>query len=365
MFRIIDLTSHSGVYATRLLAETGHDVIRVEPPQGDNLRRLGPHLGNKPEAGQGVYHEFFNAGKRSLSLDLKQFENQRVFLDLIGSAHVLVANLPLPLEEKKLLERNPNLILVKVDDGEPELCAYAHSGLLSITGHPGKSPVLVGGHVVYAATGLYVAVATAVAMHVMQLSGKGQAVNVSIRQCMESLVEQAMVTHISTGKSTERLGYRGAVTAVSGAFPCQDGYWMLSVPHTPEGWKKFMEWVQDPVLMNDHSLEDEAERNEKKNLILDRLALWSKKFSKGEIVEEAQNLHIPAAPVSTPLDLIRDPQLIARGFLAELDHPQFGRILWPKGAIANVRGAQLRTAPSLGQHNDEILKELGNLSSNS
>lgn len=359
MSRVIDLAGHSGVYATRLLAEAGHDVVRVEPSHGDALRRLGPFLGKAADLEHGAYHQFSNAGKRSFTPNLNSSSGRQLFLDLVGSSDALVGNVPLPFQERELLEANPRLVLTKVEDGEPELCAFARSGLLSITGHPGKRPVLLGGHVIYAATGLHVAVATAATLYVLEQTGEGQVVTVSVRQCLESLVEQAMVTYTSTGQGTERRGYRGAVTAVSGAFPCSDGYWMVSIPHTPEGWANFMEWVKDPVLLADESLTDEAERNEKKDLILDRLEAWSKRFPKGEMVVEAQRRHIPASPVSTALDLVEDPQLLARGFLTEVDHPQFGRMMFPRGAIATVREAPVNPAPTLGQHNREILSELG------
>jgi crotonobetainyl-CoA:carnitine CoA-transferase CaiB-like acyl-CoA transferase len=359
MARIIDLTTHSAVYATRLLAETGHEVIRVEHPQGDELRRLGPYLGDTPNLENGAYHQFFNAGKKSLTLSLDSPACRRALIGLARTADAVVASTPLPLEERELLEANSRLVLTRVEDGAPELCAFARSGLLAITGHPRGRPALLGGHVIYAATGLHVAVATAAALHVRQRTGHGQLVTVSVRECLEALAEQAMVTYTSTGKVTERRGYRGAVTAISGAFPCSDGYWMVSVPHTPEGWAKFMDWVQDPVLMADTALADEAERSAKKDMVLDRLEQWSKRFKKDDVVTEAQRRHIPASPVATPLDLARDPQLLARGFLTEIEHPQFGRVNFPRGAIATVRGTQLKPAPLLGQHNAEILTELG------
>jgi len=359
MSRIIDLADHPGVYAARLLAETGNEVIRVESPDGDVLRRTGPFLGNKPDLEKGAYHQFFNAGKRSLKLNLNMPEGRRVLLDLIRTADAVVASTPLPLEDGEALDVNPRLVLVRINNDEPELCAVARSGLLALTGHPGKRPVLLGGHVVYAGTGLYVAVATAAALVSLQLTGQGQVVDVSIRQCMESLVEQAMVDYKAWGRVTERCGYRGAITAVSGAFPCNDGYWMVSVPHSAEGWAKFVDWVQDPVLSADPSLADEAERDAKKELVVERLGMWSQQFSKLDIVTEAQKRHVPASPLSTPLDLVNDPQLTTRGFLAETDHPDFGRILFPRGAIGSLWGTRLAPAPTLGQHNDQILKGLG------
>ncbi len=80
MSRVIDLAGHSAVYATRLLAESGHDVVRVEPPQGDDLRRLGPFLGDQIDLEHGAYHQFLNAGKRSLTLDLKSSSGRQVFM---------------------------------------------------------------------------------------------------------------------------------------------------------------------------------------------------------------------------------------------------------------------------------------------
>jgi crotonobetainyl-CoA:carnitine CoA-transferase CaiB-like acyl-CoA transferase len=172
-------------------------------------------------------------------------------------------------------------------------------------------------------------------------------------------VEQAMVVYTSTGKVTERHGYTGAITAVSGAFPCSDGYWMCSVPHGPEGWARFLDLVQDPALMADPSLADEAERHAKKKFIIERLEAWSKRFTKEEIVAEAQKRHIPASPVTTPLDIACDPQLLARGFLIEREHSEFGSIMFPVGAIASVKGTPVGAAPLLGQDNAEILRELG------
>jgi len=92
---------------------------------------------------------------------------------------------------------------------------------------------------------------------------------------------------------------------------------------------------------------------------MDRIHAWAKGFTKTELVEEAQRRHFPASPVSTPLDLIDDPQLLARGFLKDMDHPEFGRISFPYGAIATVMGTRLTPAPRLGEHNKEILTQLG------
>jgi crotonobetainyl-CoA:carnitine CoA-transferase CaiB-like acyl-CoA transferase len=105
-------------------------------------------------------------------------------------------------------------------------------------------------------------------------------------------------------------------------------------------------------------LAEEENQHKRRDFIMQRLDAWAKRFTKAELVEQAQRLHFPASPVSTPLDLVNDPQLIARGFLTEMDHPEFGKIFFPQGAIATVLGTRLSPAPRLGQHTVEVLSQL-------
>jgi crotonobetainyl-CoA:carnitine CoA-transferase CaiB-like acyl-CoA transferase len=359
MARIIDVSGLTGVYAARLFAEQGHEVIRVERPEGDTLRRLPPFLGEQQDLEHGAYHQFLNAGKKSLALNLDSSAGQRIFLDLLRQADVLIADHPLPFEERVLFESNPQLALTKIVDDDVEVCAIARSGLMSLTGQPGKAPVMLGGHVPLLAVGVYVAVATASALMVCKRTGKGMVATVSVRECLETFVEQAMIEYRFSGTITERRGSKGAITALSGALPCKNGHWVISQINRPGRWPKFLEWVQDPELASDPSLAQEEIQHQRRDFILDRLRVWAERFTNTELVEEAQRRHFPASPVSTPLDLVEDPQLIARGFLQEIDHPEFGRIKFPEGAIASVLGTQLTPAPRLGEHNTEILTQLG------
>jgi crotonobetainyl-CoA:carnitine CoA-transferase CaiB-like acyl-CoA transferase len=359
MARVIDLAGLAGAYATRLFAEEGHEVIRIESPGGDGLRRLPPFLGEKQDLEHNAYHQFLNAGKKSLALNLDSPAGQKIFLELLSQSDALVADHALPLEDPFLFEANPQLIVTKIQDQESELCAVARSGLMSLTGQPGQAPAILGAHVPSLAVGIYVAVATAAALLTRKRTGKGSIATVSVHEALESFVEQAMVEYSFSGTITERRGSKGAITAVSGALPCKNGHWVISQIHRPGRWTKFMDWVQDPELMSDPSLAQEENQHKRRDFIMDRLDTWAKGFTNTELVEEAQRRHFPASPVSTPLDLIDDPQLIARGFLKEIDHPEFGRIKFPVGAIASVLKTQLPAAPRLGEHNTQILTQLG------
>jgi crotonobetainyl-CoA:carnitine CoA-transferase CaiB-like acyl-CoA transferase len=358
MLRVIDLTTLSGAYAARLFAEQGHEVIRIEPPEGDELRRLAPFLRERQDLEHSAFHQFLNAGKKSVTLDLESPEGQKSLLDLLGEADILIANVPLPIAESTCLAANPKLVLTKIIDDAPELCAVARSGLMSLTGHPDRAPVTLGGHIPLMAVATYVALATAAALLARNVSGRGLTATISVRESLESFVEQAMVEYSFSGTITERRGGRGAITAVSGALPCKDGHWVISQIHRPGRWSKFVDWVQDPELSADSSLAKEENQHKRRDFIMERLDNWAKRFTKMELVEQAQRRHFPASPVSTTLDLVNDPQLVARRFLTEVDHPEFGPINFPQGAIASVLGNRLSAAPKLGEHNTALLKEL-------
>ncbi|HKY10017.1 MAG TPA: CoA transferase, partial [Candidatus Binatia bacterium] len=330
--RVIDLTSLIGAYAARLFAEAGYEVIRVEPPGGDGVRRLQPFLRGKEDLEHGAYHQFLNAGKKSITLNIKETEDRQRFLDLLGTADVLVADDPLPADERACMAANAKLVITKIVDDAPEICAVARSGLMSLTGHPDRAPVTLGAHVPYLAVGIYAAVATAAAVLARNTAGRGLVATVSVRDSLASFVEQAMVEYRFSGTITKRRGSRGAITAVSGAMPCKDGHWVISQIHRPGRWSKFVEWVGDPELSADPTLAEEENQHKHRDFIMQRLDTWAKRFTKNELVEQAQRRHFPASPVSTPLDLIGDPQLVARGFLAEVDHPKFGKINFPHGA---------------------------------
>jgi len=359
MALIIDLSRLSAAYGSRLLAEAGHRLIRVEPDAADDVRRTGPFLKRQADVERGAYHQFLNAGKESITINPESPEGAEILRELIGRADCVIVTQPFAFDANWFLDANPRIAVVEVDDVANEMCAYARSGLLSLTGHPHLSPVLLGGHAVLSVIGLYVAVAAASALMAVRISGQGQHVVVSSEQCMESLTEQALLAYHTTGDVPERRGYRGAITAVSGAFPCADGYWMISVPNDDKGWARLMDWVNDPVLLADASLAEAGGRQAKRDFILDRLTEWSRRHKKEKLVVEAQGQHIPASPVATVLELARDPQLMARSFLQAMDHPDFGNILFPVGAIACVSGVSPAPAPRLGQHTAAILAELG------
>jgi CoA:oxalate CoA-transferase len=356
---VIDLTRLSSTYGARLLAEGGHRVIRVESPSGDEVRRAAPFVRHTCDLEHSAYHQFLNAGKESVAIDVSSEVGLEALQRIVRLADCVIVTRRNCQEANWFLTVKPTLALVEVDDVQNELCAYAASGLLSLTGHPGKAPVVLGGHASLSIIGLYTAIAASSAMMCAEAQKTAQHVEVSARDCLESLVEQALLTSHTTGQIPERRGLLGMITAVSGAFPCADGYWMVSVPNDLKNWKQLMELVDDPELRADASLADGSRRQQNRDFILERLANWSQRHNKEEIVTGAQNCRVPASPVSTVHELARDPQLTARGFLQDTIHPLFGEMKFPVGATACTSGAKLSAAPTLGQHTASVLQEVG------
>ncbi len=359
MALIVDLTKLSAAYATRLLAEAGNRVVRVETACGDDVRRTGPFVRELFDLEHSTSHQFLNAGKESVVLDPTTEDGAGALKALLGAADCAIVTQPFCRDATWFFEANPALTLVEVPNVTNELCAYARSGLLSLTGHPDKTPVLLGGHASLSVIGLYVAVAASAGMLAAAAEGAGRHVMVSAEQCLESLVEQAMLTYHTTGEVPERRGLLGMITAVSGAFPCADGYWMVSVPNDHKNWAQLMDWIDDPLLRADPSLAEGGKRQQNRDFILGRISEWSKHHEKEELVIGAQTRRVPASPVATMLDLASDPQLLARGFLRKLDHPQLGEITFPNGTTAQTFGVALTPAPTLGQHTASVLSELG------
>src|SRR5579872_280255 len=326
MSLVIDLTRLSAAYAPRLLAEAGHRVVRVEPAAGDDIRRAPPFIQGHYDLEHGAYHQFLNAGKQSILLEPEMPAGAAALSALVRIADCVIISTSFCRGAEWFMEINPRISVVEVDDVPNELCAYARSGLLSLTGHPGQHPVILGGHAALSIIGLYTAIAASGALMCGAISGKGQHVQVSSEQCLQSLCEQALLSYHTTGEVPERRGLLGMITAVSGAFPCADGYWMISVPNDLKNWKQLMEWIDDPELRKDPALAEGDKRQHNRDFILDRLAKWSSQHNKNELVVGAQRQRVPASPVATMLELADDPQLTARGFLQDKEHPLFGTI---------------------------------------
>ncbi|MDO8672316.1 MAG: CaiB/BaiF CoA-transferase family protein, partial [Dehalococcoidia bacterium] len=235
--RVLDLTwALSGPFGTMVLADLGAEVIKVERRlAGDLARSNGPFVD-----GVSTYFLSINRGKKSITLDLKTAKGKELFFELVKQVDVLAENFvpgtmaSLGLDYEVLRQLNPCLIYAATSGfgqtgpyaNKPalDIIVQAMSGLMSITGEPGRPPVRVGASVGDITAGLFMAIGILAAIHERNRSGLGQMVDVSMLDCQLSLMENAYVRYLNTGEVPGPLGTRHPVITPFQAFPSKDGW---------------------------------------------------------------------------------------------------------------------------------------------
>lgn len=373
--RVLDLTGPLAIYGTRLMADLGADVIRVEDPAGDSIRRSPPFAGDVPDPEKSLAHLSFNTNKRSVTLDLRSARGQEIFRRLVKTADILVETFSpgyletLDLGYAALREINPGLIMASVTPfGQTgpsaaweasEITLWAMSGLMSITGDSNGPPVLAAqGYLVTGVAGLYTAIGSYLGLLARRLTGEGQHVDVSAQEALASTMVQGLVEYLFNQRITGRMGAKHGHIAVAGNYTCKDGFWSLSIG-SAEHWHRLVEWIGDQELATNPALADEPERYRVRHLVNEKIEAWARQQTRAELVAEGQARQLPVASINTAADLVADPQLGARGYFVAVDHPTLGTFRVP-GLVTDVLNRpRFRPAPLLGQHNEEVYGEIG------
>ncbi len=315
--RVLDITDGAVAYATRLLADLGADVVRIDVPG----RREGPEAPAR----------CLDAGKRSVGIDLRRDEGVEVLARLCGVADAVVEGIePVFDAAENVYARcragSPRLTWVAVRPFAPtagagrtsaEIVRYAQSGLMSITGMPGQAPCLLGGGLADAVTATYAALACLLGYRHARDSGSGRLIYVSAHEALATFMQQGLYEAAFSGRVVKRGGNRHAHIAASGALACRDGYVVISA-NERRMWETLVEMVGDERL-RDAALNDERVRMEHQAEIFGVLESWARRFTKAELSEMAQARGIPVAPVHDIEALLHDPHLRARRFFHRVD----------------------------------------------
>ena len=376
--RILDLTDLKGAMSAKLFGDMGADVIKVEPPEGDAARRIGPFLDNKPHPERSLLFWFYNTSKRGITLDLNQHAGQELLKQLAAKADVLVesaapgtlARLGLGYDELKQL--NPNLVLTSItpfgqtgpyaDYRSSDLVAEALGGMIWTNGFPDEPPLHAMGLQAYHSASFFAALGTLLALLTRDSLGEGQWVDVSIQEAVAGAVEHiAPFYHQGLGVETRRGSLHWS--RYFRVARCRDGY----VMHCSLGdWTSLVEWVKGDGKaqdLEDARWEDLVYRREHAEHLFDILDDWAKDYSVAELMEGAQLRRIPYAMVRPPEALADDPQLNDRGFFSAIEHPELGRTVQYPGGPIHFTVTPWRIArrpPLLGEHNTEVYgNELG------
>ncbi|MFN8638476.1 MAG: CoA transferase [Dehalococcoidia bacterium] len=370
--RVLDLSEYiAGPYATRMLAGFGADVIKVERPSGDPIRRWGA-LNGEPDLETSAFHLYLNQGKRSVTLDLDSAEARDALWRLIDTADGLVESFrpgtmaAWGLDAAAVAARKPDLLYASVtwfgQDGPYasyeawEITSYALSGLMSITGEDHREPLKNGGYLGQYLTGHKTFDALMIGLWERGNSGRGQHLDISVLECTASLLEHFDMQWIYAHTIPPRAG--NGARAAWGLYPAADGW--VGVVSGPA-----RRWANIGVLMESEELRDErflapGAQMELRDEIDALMLPWLVTHEKEEIYHRAQALGLPFGYAATPADLFGVEQLEHRGFFERIEHPVAGSARYPTVAAKFTDGLwSLGRAPLLGEHNTEVLGAAG------
>jgi crotonobetainyl-CoA:carnitine CoA-transferase CaiB-like acyl-CoA transferase len=372
--RILDLTTVvMGPYATQILGDFGADVVKLEPPEGDVMRR------NAPMRSEGMGHIFMNANrnKRSVVLDLKTDAGRAACLALAAKADVLIYNIRpqamarLKLSYEDVRAVNPRIIYVGgfgYSQRGPYAAKPAYDDLIQgAIGLPwlfreagGSSPRYLPSIVADRATALHVVNAVCAALYRREKSGVGQRIDVPM---FESLLQFVLGEHLAgeTFVPPEGgLGYGRMLAKGRAPYATRDGYICVLV-YNDKQWRAFFELIGRPELLRDPKYATQEARSLDYESAYELVADEMKKRGTAEWIAALEAADIPVQRMNSLADLLTDPHLAAIGYFREVEHPTEGRIramAVPSEWSESVPAYQ-RHAPRHGEHTREVLREAG------
>lgn len=372
--RVLDFTRVlAGPYATALLADLGADVIKIEPPQGDDYRHIGPFLAD----GSSALFEAANRNKRSLALDLGKPDDQRLAAALAEGADVVIENFRPGVADKlgigwdALSARNPRLVYASISgfgqDGPNakrpayDIIVQAMSGIMSVTGDPAGPPTLIGESIADVVSGLFGSWAVLAALVERAATGKGRRVDVSMFESMMALQPLVLARTLASGVAPQRVGNRHALSAPFGAFRAKTGEFVLAVLND-KLFRTLCETLEQPELADDPRFLTDSLRLQNESALRERIEFWSATLTPAEAVARLVAAGVPAAEVADTLTALNSEQAQARPVLQRVDHPVLGEMLAPEQPVRFVgapRG-EGRAAPRLDQHRSEIADDPAN-----
>lgn len=370
---IIDLTQiYNGPYATYLAAMAGARVIKIEPPGGEHLRK------RSATSGAALPFALLNGNKESVVLDLKSEDGQRLLLELIDHADVLVENFAPGVMERLGIgadtarKRNPRLVYASGSGygstgpyrnyPAMDLTIQAMSGAMSITGFADGPPVKAGPAICDFFGGIHLYAAIATALFDRERTGRGRAVEVSMLEAVyHSLSSSLGMLYQTGGDDTERTGNRhgGMSLAPYNVYPTADGY-IAIICNNEAHWLSLLDVMSDSELKADPRFRTVQGRVAQIDDLDAKIGSWTKQLTKAAIFEMLVEARVPCAPVRTLREVTTDPHLFERGMLANMSHPEFGDITVASSPLrySDMQISLPRPSPALGQDTHEILQGL-------
>jgi crotonobetainyl-CoA:carnitine CoA-transferase CaiB-like acyl-CoA transferase len=364
-----------GAFCGKMLRDLGMEVTKIEPPEGDSTRTEPPFAKGHVHREGSLRFAYLNAGKRSVTLDLAKAAGQRLLLDLVERADVVVEDFApgklaaLGLGYDRLVERKSNLILVSISGfGQdspyahyktPDIVGNAMGGLLYISGDPNMAPCNPPETQSYYYASLFACYGVMLALWQRETHGIGAWIDDSVQASM-ALHEHVAFNYSAEKRVMKRAGSQHQHNAPANLFQCKNGWISLFVTQTH--WPLLLKiWPDHDPALDDPKWINSNLRRQNADYINAQVTSFTSRFLKEELAELFQKNGIPGLPVNSPSDFMKDPHIQARGFFSAVTHPVLGSFQ-QAGNCFLVDGARNAPAPApvLGEHNQEVLGgELG------
>ena len=380
-YRVLDLSGPMGVYCGKLMADMGADVIKVEPPGGDPMRRIRPFLHGKPGLQSSLHWLHFNTNKRSITLDIANDEGAGLLRKLVHQTDIFLETCQpgyldsLGLGYDQLAGINPGLVFASLTPfGQTgpykgfkatDLVGFAMGGYMYVTGWPHTPPTRLWGSQAYHTTGNRAFIAILLALYHRLATGLGQKVDVSMQEAVAATTEHVNTAYNYEGTPAVRCGFRHGGQFVA-TWRCKDGYVSITT-NTQQAWDDLRAWMdRDGMagdLMQDKYNDRFILRGEHSARIEELIQNWALLHTRQEITDWGQARHHPWGPVAAPDELLENPQLWERGFFVQAQCPDCHSAMVYPGAPYKLSRSPWKlknSAPTVGQHNVEVYcEELG------
>jgi crotonobetainyl-CoA:carnitine CoA-transferase CaiB-like acyl-CoA transferase len=377
--RVIELARIlAGPWAGQLLADLGADVIKIENPKGgDDTRSWGPPFvtGKGGENLSAAYYHSTNRGKRSVALDFSTPEGAETLKKLIATADVLIENFKVGglkkygLDYESVKVVNPRLVYCSIT-GFGQTGPYAPragydfiiqgiGGLMSITGEPGREPQKVGVAVSDIFTGLYSVIAIQAALRHAGKTGEGQHIDMALLDTQCSILGNQNLNYLVSGRTPVQMGNAHMNIAPYEVLPVKDGHIILAVGNDGQ-FQRFCGVLGIPELAQDPDFAANPARVANRVRLRERLVAELSTREKGPLLPALEKATVPASPINDIAEMFEDPQIVARGMRMDLADED-GNVLPSVRAPMLMPATPLayeRPSPRLGEHTEEVLREL-------
>jgi len=375
--RVIDL-SHvlAAPTATMFLADLGAEVIHIEPPQGDDAREFGPFVG-EPGKNCSGYFISLNRNKKSMVLNLRQDKGKRILEELLRKSDILVENYrPSTMRKlgfgwKEIQRINPRIIYASISgfghdslpgyDSRPsyDVVAQGYSGLMSITGPEGGPPCRVGSSVGDIIAGHQAVIGILAALRYRERTGHGQHYDGSLVEGLFATLENAVIRYTATDEVLEPLGSRHPSITPFQGFRTKDS-WIIIAIGNDLLWAKFCQLINHPDLSEDYRFKTNPLRTQYVKELIPILEVEFQKKTTKEWVALLEAADLPHSPINNIREICEDPNIRYRRMLVEMEQPGVGKVRVAGSPIhlSETPGEVYSPAPLLGQHSEEILKDI-------